>query len=364
MLFIKSNPSRQSLLVIVGATLGVFFLILTIESLIDSAYTEQSTWQKALVIFSLTGIAVFCINMLLQRYTTRSVAALLHAVVDLSHGKKVRFPHFADDTLQRLSENVQKLNATNIKLAKKNEQARYASQQKDAFFSSMSHELRTPLNAIIGYAEMLQDDASATGNAEWQEDVRKIHVAGKHLLGMVDNILDLSKIEAGKMTVFPETFDTNALLNNIKDISHALIKKNKNTLIIKAPKKAEQLTTDVTKVRQIILNLISNAAKFTEKGTVTLRCCFEKKAGKTWVSFDVIDTGIGMAPEQVQRIFQPFQQADSSTSKKFGGTGLGLTIVKKFSEMLGGSVTVQSKAGKGSTFSVRLPQKFVPQKKK
>jgi signal transduction histidine kinase len=283
-------------------------------------------------------------------------------VAQLVHGKKsVQFPNFADNTLQELSINIQKLNKAKIKSAEKAEQVRRASQQKDIFISSMSHELRTPLNAIIGYSEMLQDEIVESGNAEWQEDIRKIHVAGEHLLSMVNNILDLSKIEAGKMTVFSETFDINDLLNGVKDISSTLTAKNANTLVIEAPKEAGTMTTDLTKVRQSILNFVSNAAKFTEKGTITVRCRIEKEKGQEWVSFDVIDTGMGMTPEQVRKIFQPFQQAEDSTSKKFGGTGLGLTVTKKFSEILGGGVEVHSEIGKGSTFSIRLPREFVPQ---
>jgi signal transduction histidine kinase len=250
---------------------------------------------------------------------------------------------------------VQRLHKTNDRLKKKIEKMKQASQQKDSFISSMTHELRTPLNAIIGYSEMLQDEVAEAGNTEWGDDIQKIHTAGVHLLGVVNNLLDLSKIEAGKMTAFIEAFDINKVLHDVQDISSTLMEKNHNKFVIRAQENLGTMTSDLTKVRQSLLNFLSNSAKFTEKGVVTLACERKEEMGQKWVIFSISDTGIGMTPAQIKLLFRPFQQAENSTSKKFGGTGLGLTITKKFCEMLGGKVFVQSKFKQGTTFSIQLP---------
>ncbi|MDR1267337.1 MAG: HAMP domain-containing histidine kinase [Holosporales bacterium] len=248
---------------------------------------------------------------------------------------------------------IQRLQKAKERLTRKVAKMQHASERKDTYISSMTHELRTPLNAIIGYSEMLQEEVTESGNLDWSEDVRKIHVAGVHLLGVVNNILDLSKIEAGKTSIFVEPFDINVMLDDIKDIASTLMEKKSNTFVMDVPAKLGTMVSDLTKVRQSLLNFLSNAAKFTENGTITL-CC-RRSQDKEWVHFDVKDNGIGMTPGQIKLLFRPFQQAEASTSKKFGGTGLGLTITKKFCEILGGGVSVQSESGKGSTFAIKLP---------
>ena len=233
--------------------------------------------------------------------------------------------------------------------------AEAASKAKSQFLANMSHELRTPLNAIIGYSEMLQEEADDLGTPEIKPDLQKIHGAGKHLLGLINDILDLSKIEAGKMTLYLETFAVETLLNEVAATMQPMINKNGNQLTLEIAPEIGSMRADVTKVRQALFNLLSNASKFTDKGSITLRA---QRQGANLV-FDVIDSGIGMTPEQVGRLFQAFAQADASTSKKYGGTGLGLALSRKFCQLMGGDLTVVSEAGKGSTFTATIPAEVI-----
>ncbi|HEY2158022.1 MAG TPA: response regulator, partial [Isosphaeraceae bacterium] len=240
-------------------------------------------------------------------------------------------------------------------LQKAKESAEAASRSKSTFLANMSHELRTPLNAIIGYAEMLQEEAEDAGTAETVADLKKIHGAGKHLLGLINDILDLSKIEAGKMDLYIETFDIGRTVGEVVDTIKPIVEKNGNTLGVDVPEDIGPMRGDLTKVRQALFNLLSNASKFTENGRISLAVARETVDGSDWFEFRVTDTGIGMTEEQLARLFQPFTQADASTTRKYGGTGLGLTITRRFCQMLGGDVTVASKPGHGSTFTIRLP---------
>jgi adenylate cyclase len=225
---------------------------------------------------------------------------------------------------------------------------------KSTFLANMSHELRTPLNAIIGYSEILQEDASGKGDVEPLEDLKKIEGAGRHLLGLIDDILDLSKIEAGKMEMSIEAIDLRALVDEAVSIARPLVDKNANTLGIACPADIGSLHSDRAKVKQALLNLLSNAAKFTCKGRLTLRVAREADGG---VCFRVSDTGVGMTQGELDKLFQPFRQADDSSTKRFGGTGLGLAITKHFCTMLGGDVTVESTPDVGSTFTIILPDR-------
>ena len=231
-------------------------------------------------------------------------------------------------------------------------QAEEANTTKSKFLANMSHELRTPLNAIIGYSEMLIEEISDRGAPGLVPDVQKIHGAGKHLLGLINNILDLSKVEAGKIELFLETFAIAPLLGEVTDTLSPLVAKNHNALVISCPANIGSMRADVTKLRQSLFNLLSNASKFTENGTITL-AVERREAG--WVTFSVSDTGIGMTPAQQQKLFQPFMQADASTTRKYGGTGLGLVITQQFCEMMGGSIQAESQTGQGTTFTIRLP---------
>jgi signal transduction histidine kinase/CheY-like chemotaxis protein len=227
-----------------------------------------------------------------------------------------------------------------------------ANRAKSAFLANMSHELRTPLNAIIGYSEMLQEEVGDLGHAALIPDLERIHGAGKHLLALINDILDLSKIEAGKMQLYLETFDVGTLIEEVVGTIRPLVEKSGNTLLVDADAAAlGAMCSDLTKVRQALFNLLSNACKFTQNGTVTLRAVREAD----WMVLRIVDTGIGMTEEQMDRLFQAFSQADVSTTRKFGGTGLGLAITRSFCEMLGGSIDVESEVGRGSTFTVRLP---------
>ena len=227
-----------------------------------------------------------------------------------------------------------------------------ANRTKSSFLANMSHELRTPLNAIIGYSEILQEDAADKDDKASIADLQKIESAGRHLLGLINNILDLSKIEAGKMDVFIESVDIQALIKEVLSIVKPLADKSGNATEVICPADIGSFRSDQTKVKQCLLNLMSNANKFTSKGTLTLTVTREDNSR---VCFRVADTGVGMTEEQLGRLFQAFSQADASTTKRFGGTGLGLAITKRFCTLLGGDVTVESTPGAGSTFIVRLP---------
>ena len=219
----------------------------------------------------------------------------------------------------------------------------------------MSHELRTPLNAIIGYSEMLQEEAEDLGQERFLPDLVKIKEAGKHLLSLINDILDLSKIEAGKMDVLIEDFEVADLIAQVQSVIEPLMTKNANTLVVDCAADPGAMRSDQTKLRQSLFNLLSNAAKFTERGRITLRVRRIVHDRADAVEFKVSDTGIGMTAEQLGRLFQAFAQAETSTSRDYGGTGLGLAITRHFCRMLGGDVTVESTPGKGSTFAIGVP---------
>jgi adenylate cyclase len=243
------------------------------------------------------------------------------------------------------------------RLAEAREAADKANRTKSTFLANMSHELRTPLNAIIGYSEMLLEDATDRGDTASAGDLEKIQAAGKHLLGLINDILDLSKIEAGRMEIYLEQVSLPRLVDEVKTIVEPMMKKNANKLAIDYAPDIGALQTDLTKLKQSIINLLSNAAKFTKEGTVTLRLSRHQRDDIPWVKFEVIDSGIGMTEEQMGRLFQAFTQADSSTTRNFGGTGLGLTITRHFCIMLGGTIDVTSVPGQGSTFIIQLPDR-------
>ena len=251
------------------------------------------------------------------------------------------------DELGALAANV---NRTSEQLGDLYRQLEMASEHKSAFLASMSHELRTPLNAIIGYSEMLYEAAQDEGQEEFLPDLAKIRDAGRHLLGLINDILDLSKIEAGKMDLYLEEVDLAGLLDEVRAIVEPLMAANANRLEIVCPAAVGMFYTDRTKLKQSLLNLLSNAGKFTHDGRVKL----EVRPALTEISFIVSDTGIGMTEEQQGRLFQAFSQADASTTRQYGGTGLGLAISRHFCEMLGGSIAVESAPGRGSTFTITL----------
>jgi signal transduction histidine kinase/CheY-like chemotaxis protein len=237
----------------------------------------------------------------------------------------------------------------------KSRQLEVADRHKSEFLANMSHELRTPLNAIIGYSEMLQEDAADLGAESLTDDLKKINAAGKHLLELINAVLDLSKIEAGKMELYLEAFDVGDLVRDIAAVIQPLAAKNGNQLAVRCPDDIGSMRADLTKVRQALFNLLSNACKFTERGRVELAVAREAAEGGETMVFRVTDTGIGMTPEQLARLFEAFSQADAATTRRYGGTGLGLALSRRLCRMMGGDVTVESESGRGSTFTIRLP---------
>ena len=235
------------------------------------------------------------------------------------------------------------------------QQAEAATRAKSDFLASMSHELRTPLNAIILYSELLQEEARDHQQARTLKDLERIRSAGNHLLGLINGILDLSRIEAGKMTLALEQFDVRSVVTDIEHTVMPLTQKNANQLVVRCANDVGTLHADLVKTRQILLNLLGNSAKFTRDGTITLDVERRLDGEATYIVFVVTDTGVGMTDEQQRKIFEPFTQADVRTTRKYGGSGLGLAIVSRFCTLMGGSVSVESELGRGSRFTVRLP---------
>jgi signal transduction histidine kinase len=235
--------------------------------------------------------------------------------------------------------------------------AESANRTKSAFLANMSHELRTPMNAIIGYSEMLAEEAVEVGQEGFVPDLQKIQSAGKHLLELINDVLDLSKIESGKMTLYCENIDIAGMIRDIESTMLPAVQKNGNTLTVEMPDDIGVMHSDLTKIRQTLFNLLSNAAKFTKAGKIQITVGTHLYRRRQFITFAISDTGIGIKPAQLERLFEPFTQADESTTRKYGGTGLGLAISRRFCRMLGGDIEAQSKLRKGSTFTVTLPRK-------
>jgi signal transduction histidine kinase/CheY-like chemotaxis protein len=258
-------------------------------------------------------------------------------------------------TVKLSDERKAQLEIAHRELAEARDAALEATRLKSEFLANMSHELRTPLNAIIGYSEILAEEAEDSGRDGDLADLQKIRSAGKHLLALINDVLDLSKIEAGKMEVRLETFEVPAMLQDVVSTIAPLVAKNGNRLEVSCAEGVGELRADLTKVRQALFNLLSNASKFTSNGVITLAVGREELEGAEWLRFAVNGTGIGISEEQLKRLFQAFSQADATTSQKYGGTGLGLVISRRFCQMMGGDITVESTPGAGSTFTIKLP---------
>lgn len=256
---------------------------------------------------------------------------------------------------QKVAARTAELQMQQDELKEVNERLRQATRHKSEFLARMSHELRTPLNAIIGYSEMLMEEHENPAEESLTQDLKKIHSSGNHLLSLINDILDLSKVEAGKMERYIESVDVASLVDDVKTTVRPLVEKSGNTFSVICPTNIAPIRTDITKLRQILLNLLSNAGRFTDKGAVSLTVNEVDRAGERWLTFIVADSGIGISAQQMEHLFQEFSQADVSTSRKYGGTGLGLAICKRFCEMMGGYIDAESTLGQGTKVTVWLP---------
>jgi len=260
---------------------------------------------------------------------------------------------------QELEEEIYHRKQTQEELLNAKHAAEEANRAKSTFLANMSHELRTPLNAIIGYSEMLEEETRDSGKVENVQDLKKIQSAGKHLLALINDVLDLSKIEAGKMGLHLETFEVSQVIEEMVTTLQPAATKNSNSIRVHLEENVGAMRADITKVRQILFNLLSNACKFTDHGTISLHVDQIKAEGKNWIQFQVGDTGIGISAKQKENLFQEFAQADASIARKYGGTGLGLAITHRFVQLMKGKISVESEAGQGAIFTVQLPANVV-----
>jgi signal transduction histidine kinase/CheY-like chemotaxis protein len=281
--------------------------------------------------------------------------------VMLLNARKLQAGHHGELVVLAM-EDVTERRRAEEEAAKAKEASEIANKTKSLFLANMSHELRTPLNAIVGYSEMLQEEAAERNLETFGADLERINASGRHLLALINDILDLSKIEAGKMELYLESFDVNTLIDEVASTIGPMVTKNFNELHIEPSADLGGMRADQVKVRQALFNLLSNAAKFTQHGSITLNADRQRMDGSEWIEFRVTDTGIGLSAEKIVRLFQDFTQADASTTRKFGGTGLGLALTRRFCQMMGGDVTVRSVPGEGSTFTIKLPAVVSEQK--
>ncbi|HCS27857.1 MAG TPA: hypothetical protein DIW43_10405 [Spongiibacteraceae bacterium] len=332
---------------------------------INTALNQAVTMTNRIAMgtFLLSLLVTVALALHIVSFTRRSISILHRGTEQWGSGKlEYQVPPLHGE-LGQLAESFNHM-ARNLRTAMNevkaaSARADAASQAKSSFLANMSHELRTPMNAIIGYSEMMIEEAGDDDTvtvAEFVPDLEKVLSAGQHLLALINDVLDISKIESGKMTVYNEDTDLNRLMDEIIVTVQPMVDKNRNKLVYNNNLADQRTSTDVTRFRQISLNLLSNAAKFTRDGAISVTLSDVVADGKNLIEVSVRDTGIGMSAEQIEQVFEAFIQADLSTTKEYGGTGLGLTISKKFAQLLGGDITVESEVGKGSCFTFRLPR--------
>ena len=369
----KDKASADDLLSAYAVSLGYGGLpglgwILLHEYHADDIYRPiQALRQKFLVVAFITALIAILLGAGIAFSLSRRINRLVRATRKFGAGDTTTLvDEQGNDELAMLArsfnnagrlvvEEFRKRKKTEIELRKATEMAEQANRAKSAFLANMSHELRTPMNAIIGYSEMLHEDATEAGQDVIIQDLEKITAAGKHLLALINDILDLSKIEAGRMDLYLERFDISTMLDEVVSTVAPLLEKNSNTLEMDVPDDLGNMRADLTKVRQVLFNLVSNAAKFTKNGTITLAVRKVQENNNNRVELVVKDEGIGIEADKIGSLFEDFTQADESTTRNYGGTGLGLAITRRFCQMMGGDITVESTPGTGSVFTVRLP---------
>jgi PAS domain S-box-containing protein len=341
--------SMDESLIVLDPNLRIRHVNPSAQRLLD--YSEEELLGHAIRKVLVEGDALGANRAAERIYRTKSgkLIPVLFSAAELRTGRELPEGYVC------LAQEVTELKRTQAELVAARDAAQEANRAKSIFLANMSHELRTPLNAIIGYSQMLREDSIGAEQPAVADDLRKIERSGQLLLGIINDILDLSKIEAGRETVRAQAVDVMQVLEDVRHAVAPLARQQENVIEIHCPEAARQAYADLSKFRQSVLNLVNNACKFTEKGRVSIAVERRRDGAGEWTEVHVSDTGIGIAPEHLAKLFQPFSQVDGSSTRKYNGTGLGLAISKKFCQMMGGDITVASEVGRGSRFSIRLP---------